>query len=232
MEGRGLPGWWVRHDPCRGDSAHFPGGHANFGAAHGITGPLLLLAQALRRGVEVDGHRDAIWTICDHLDTWRQDTDTGPWWPEHLTRRDLEHRRPHRPHDARPSWCYGTTGIARAGQLAGIALRHTSLQAFYEDALYRSLSDPAQLANVTDVGLCHGWAGIYQTASRAAADALDARLHRLLPALGDALLEHAQLDPAAAPGFLNGAAGTALALSTLATQQPPTNGWDACLLIN
>ena len=229
---RGLPGWWVRHDPRRGDSPHFPGGHANFGAAHGITGPLLLLAQALRRGVEVDGHRDAIRTICDHLDTWRQDTDTGPWWPEHLTRRDLEHRRPHRPHDARPSWCYGTTGIARAGQLAGIALRHTSLQAFYEDALHRALTDPAQLANVTDAGLCHGWAGIYQTASRAAADARDARLVQLLPALGDALLEHAQLTPAAISGFLNGAAGTALALSTLATQQPPTTGWDACLLTN
>ncbi len=51
--GRGLPGWWVPHDPRRGDSPHFPGGHGNLGAAHGITGPLLLLAQALRRGIEV-----------------------------------------------------------------------------------------------------------------------------------------------------------------------------------
>ncbi|WP_329142560.1 hypothetical protein OIU91_02880 [Streptomyces sp. NBC_01456] len=33
---RGLPGWWVRHDPARGDSPFFPGGHGNFGAAHGI----------------------------------------------------------------------------------------------------------------------------------------------------------------------------------------------------
>ncbi len=230
---RGLPGWWVRHDPRRGDSPHFPGGHANLGAAHGITGPLLLLAQALRRGIEVDGHRDAIRTICDHLDTWRQDTDTGPWWPEHLTRRDLEHRRPHRPHDARPSWCYGTTGIARAGQLAGIALRHAGLQAFYEDALHRALSDPAQLANVTDAGLCHGWAGIYQTASPRRR-----RRPRRTPSRAAARARETpssntrSFDPAAAPGFLNGAAGTALALSTLATQQPPTTGWDACLLIN
>lgn len=230
--GRGLPGWWVRHDPRRGHSPHFPGGHANFGAAHGITGPLLLLAQALRRGIEVPGHREAIQTICDHLDTWRQDTDTGPWWPEHLSRHDLEHRHPHRPHDTRPSWCYGTAGIARAGQLAGIALRDIGLQTFYEDALYRALSDPAQLANVTDTGLCHGWAGIYQTATRAAADVLDPRLRELLPTLGNALLDHTRLDPAAAPGLLNGAAGTALVLSTLATQQPPSTGWDACLLIN
>ncbi|MFF6955593.1 lanthionine synthetase LanC family protein [Streptomyces sp. NPDC008317] len=230
--GRGLPGWWVRHDPQRGHSPYFPGGHANLGAAHGITGPLLLLAQALRRGIEVPGHRDAIRTVCDHLDSWRQDTDTGPWWPEHLSRHDLERRRPHRFHDARPSWCYGTTGIARAGQLAGIALRDTSLQTFYEDALHRALSDPAQLANVTDTGLCHGWAGIYQTASRAATDSLDPRLTELLPTLGRALLDHARLGLTAAPGLLNGAAGTALALSALATQQPPSTGWDACLLIN
>lgn len=230
--GSGLPGWWVRHDPQRGHSPRFPGGHGNLGAAHGITGPLFLLAQALRRGIEVHGHREAIGTICDHLDTWRQDTDTGPRWPEHLSRRDLEHRRPHPPHDARPSWCYGTTGIARAGQLAGIALCDARLQALYEDALYQALSDPAQLAHVTDAGLCHGWAGIYQTATRAAADALDPRLRELLPTLGDTLLGHARPDTAAAPGFLNGAAGTALALSTLATQQPPSTGWDACLLIN
>ncbi|WP_328914767.1 MULTISPECIES: lanthionine synthetase C family protein [unclassified Streptomyces] len=230
--GRGLPGWWVGHDPHRNHSPHFPGGHGNLGAAHGITGPLLLLAQALRRGIEVHGHRNAIRTICDHLDTWRQDAETGPWWPEHLSRRDLEHRHPHRPDNARPSWCYGTTGIARAGQLAAIALCDTGLQAFYEDALYRALTDPAQLANVTDTGLCHGWAGIYQTATRAAADALDPRLRELLPTLGAALLDHTRLGPATAPGFLNGTAGTALALTTLATQQPPSTGWDACLLIN
>jgi hypothetical protein len=231
-EGRGLPGWWVRHDPRRGHSPHFPGGHANLGAAHGITGPLLLLAQALRHGIEVHGHREAIWTICEHLNAWRQDTVTGPWWPELLSRRDLDHRHPHRPHNSRPSWCYGTTGIARAGQLAGIALRDLGLQAFYEDALYRALSDPAQLANVADAGLCHGWAGIYQTATRAAADAVDPRLRELLPMLGNSLLDHIRLDPTAAPGLLTGSAGTALALSTLATQQPPSTGWDACLLIN
>ncbi|CAG6394091.1 lanthionine synthetase C family protein [Streptomyces cocklensis] len=228
----GLPGWWVAHDPRRGHSPRFPGGHANLGAAHGITGPLLLLAQALRHGIEVNGHRDAIRTICEHLDTWRRDTETGPWWPEHLSRRDLEQRHPHRPHAARPSWCYGTPGIARAGQLAGIALRDTDLQALYEDALYLALSDPAQLAKITDTGLCHGWAGIYQIAARAAADASDPRLRGLLPTLGDALLGHTRYEPTAAPGLLNGAAGTALALSTLATQQPPSTGWDACLLIN
>ncbi|MFI5480324.1 lanthionine synthetase C family protein [Streptomyces rubiginosohelvolus] len=231
-DGHGLPGWWVRHDPMRGESPHFPGGHGNFGAAHGIAGPLLLLAQAMRRGPTVHGHQDAMLTICAHLDAWCQHGDSGPWWPEYISRRDLDRRRPHKNTPARPSWCYGTTGIARAGQLAGIALRSPTLQKFYEDALYRALSDPAQLALVTDSGLCHGWAGIYQTAHRAAADALDPRLHTLAERLGDALITSGQPCSSSAPGLINGAADTALALTTCASQQAPSTGWDTCLLIN
>ncbi|WP_327368542.1 lanthionine synthetase C family protein [Streptomyces sp. NBC_01217] len=230
-DGRGLPGWWVRHDPARGESPHFPGGHGNFGAAHGITGPLLLLAQAMRRGITVSGHREAIWSICEHLDAWCQLSPSGPWWPEHISRRDLDLGRPHHDAPTRPSWCYGTTGIARAGQLAGLALRAPDVQAFYEDALYRALTDPEQLAHVTDSGLCHGWAGIYQTATRAAADARDPRLQTLPKRLGDTLAANAQPD-LPEPGLINGDAGTALALTTYASQQAPISGWDACLLIN
>ncbi|MCZ4603497.1 lanthionine synthetase C family protein [Streptomyces sp. Lzd4kr] len=231
-DGRGLPGWWVSHDPARGESPRFPAGHGNFGAAHGIAGPLLLLAQAMRRGITVDGHRGAMWTICEHLGDWCQHSPAGPWWPEHISRRDLDRGRPHHDAPARPSWCYGTTGIARAGQLAGLALRARDLQAFYEDALYRALTDPEQLARVTDTGLCHGWAGIYQTAVRAAADALDPRLRTLPKSLGVTLAAQAQPGVPAATGLINGDAGTALALTTFASQQAPITGWDACLLIN
>jgi hypothetical protein len=184
-------------------------------AAHGITGPLLLLAQTMRRGITVSGHREAIWSICEHLDTWCQLSPSGPWWPEHISRHDLDHGRPHHDAPTRPSWCYGTTGIARAGQLAGLALHAPDVQAFYEDALYRALTDPEQLARVTDPGLCHGWAGIYQTATRAAADALDPRLHTLPKVLGNTLAANAQ-PGLPEPGLINGDAGTAL----------------ACLLIN
>ncbi|GAA1192710.1 lanthionine synthetase C family protein [Streptomyces hebeiensis] len=230
--GRGLPGWWVRHDPARGQSPHFPGGHGNFGAAHGITGPLLLLAQAMRRGITVRGHREAMWAICEHLDAWSQHGPAGPWWPEHISRNDLDRGHPHHDAPTRPSWCYGTTGIARAGQLAGLVLRAPDVQAFHEDALYRALTDPKQLVQVTDTGLCHGWAGIYQTAVRAAADALDPRLRTLPTSLGDIFAAQAHPHTVPTTGLINGAAGTALALATFASPQAPTTGWDACLLIN
>ncbi|MEK8142386.1 hypothetical protein NKH18_07420 [Streptomyces sp. M10(2022)] len=168
-----------------------PGRPRQLGAAHGITGPLLLLAQALRRGITVNGHHEAMWTICEHLDVWCQLSPSGPWWPEHISRRDFGRGRPTTtPHAAE-------LVLRNHGHRTGRATRRArparpDLQAFYEDALYRALTDSEQLAHVTDSGLCHGWAGIYQTATRAAADALDHRLQTLPRRLGDTLAAHAQ----------------------------------------
>lgn len=228
--GRTLPGWWVSHDPHRGHSAHFPGGHANLGAAHGITGVLALLGQAARRGVTVAGHHEAIHTILTHLDTWQQESEDGPWWPEHLTLDALDSGQPHQSEAARPSWCYGTPGIARAGQIAAIAVGDLERQRVFENALHRCLSDPAQLERITDTSLCHGWAGLFQTTWRAAQDSDSPALLAHLPHLAQKLSGHAHA--AVDAGFLEGGAGAALALMTVQTDRRPRTRWDACLLID
>ncbi|MEU8911770.1 lanthionine synthetase C family protein [Streptomyces nigrescens] len=224
-----LPGWWVGHQPDLTPST-VSAGHANFGTAHGIAGPLLLLARALRQGVTVDGHEDAIDTILHWLDTWRQDGPAGPWWPEHLHLGELSAGVPAQRGPARPSWCYGTPGIARAGQLAALARRDPVRQHLYEEAMARCLADPDQLSKIADTGLCHGWAGVYQTAFRSAHDAATSALRAALPGLAAALTRHAH--PGTDPGLLQGDAGTALALTTAAHNAAPTSGWDACLLID
>ncbi len=85
---------------------------------------------------------------------------------------------------------------------------------------------------MTDAGICHGWAGIYQTAVRAAQDANDPRLPRLCHQVAASLVTHARPHSSNGTGLLDGATGTALALSTLVDGEPPANGWDACLLID
>ncbi|GAA0284423.1 lanthionine synthetase C family protein [Actinomadura nitritigenes] len=228
-----LPGWWVHHDPHgRAPTGHHIGGHANFGAAHGITGPLLLLSQAARRGITVDGQDAAIASIIDWFGRWQQDGEAGPWWPEYITRHDLRTGKPTQPGPARPSWCYGTPGIARAGQLAAIATADSVRQRFFEDALHACLADPAQTSTLTCAGLCHGWAGVFQTAWRAARDAITPMLAAVLPMLADRLVEHASAAGNAEPGLLDGSAGTVLALHTAASDAAPLSGWDACLLID
>ncbi|MGH3763107.1 lanthionine synthetase C family protein [Actinophytocola sp.] len=224
-----LPGWWVSRDPDI--TLPTPGGHANHGVAHGISGVLAFLGTALRLGVTVDGHSDAIATIYAHLDSWRHDDQPGPWWPEWITRDELHDGRSRQPGPFRPSWCYGTPGIARAQQIAAIATGDTARQRMVEHALAACLSDTDQLDGITDHGLCHGWAGLYLTAWRAAQDALTPEISHHLPQLAASLTRHADVSDQDDPGLLTGATGLALAAHTAARNTAPISGWDACLLI-
>jgi lantibiotic biosynthesis protein len=50
------------------------------------------------------------------------------------------------------------------------------------------LRDPAQLARIVDIGLCHGMAGLFQTAWRMAADTRTSDIAAELPRLSARLL--------------------------------------------
>lgn len=227
--GTDLPGWWTA-DPPSGHP-HVRGGHADHGMAHGISGPLALLALALRRGITVPGHTEAIDRICGWLDTWRQHHPAGPWWSERVTLADVRHGYPAQAGPARPSWCYGTPGLARAQQLAGLAAGDRTRQRAAEDALTRCLADSVQLARLGDPNLCHGWAGVAATAWYAAADAANPSLNEHLPRLLRAVIDHADdTDTDRLPGLIEGRAGVALTLHTIARAVP--SFWPTCLLIN
>jgi hypothetical protein len=136
------------------------------------------------------------------------------------------------PSPRRPSWCYGTPGLARAQQLAALALGDPRRQRHAEDALAECIADEAQLAQLGDASLCHGWAGLVQTTRRVATDAgPDSALATLLPHLHTRFEQHLHgQQPPTCNGLLEGAAGIALTRYATATT-PPTVQWDACLLI-
>ncbi|WP_219419630.1 lanthionine synthetase C family protein [Pseudonocardia nigra] len=166
-----LPGWWCGVGPSGEDSPAFPGGHANLGMAHGIAGPLSLLSLAISANIVVDGHTAAIRHICDWLDHHRQPGPAGAWWPQWITLDEHRAGRVTQPGPLRPSWCYGTPGLARAQQLAAIALGDRARKHMAQNALADCLADPAQRGRIHDAGLCHGLAGLLHTAHRVAADA-------------------------------------------------------------
>jgi lantibiotic biosynthesis protein len=197
-------------------------------------GPLALLSATMRRGTNVSGHGDAIHTICAWLDHWRQESAGQAWWPEVIDRH--EHRTgtaslagPHR-----PSWCYGTPGIARAQQLAAIAVGDPTRRHHAEQALTGCLTDDRQLTQLATAGLCHGWAGLVHTARRAATDANTSDLVTAAAAAGARMQQHLhQHGTPADHSLLEGTTGIALATvgSSPATTpaQPP---WDTCMLVS
>lgn len=242
--GEDLPGWWTATGPSGSPDERFPGGHANTGMAHGIGGVLALLALAARKGTATDGQHRALRTILTWLDRWQEETGRGPTWPYWITRSELRTGRPAASKLRRPSWCYGTAGLARAQQLAALATGATERQITAEKALAAALTDPDQLGATTDNGLCHGLAGLTHLAVRTAADAHPSTVGRLRAAIPGLLAAICPVDDdleraatalvsgtGAGPGLLDGAAGTALALLAADTAAPPRSAWDSCLLI-
>ncbi|MGW0937767.1 lanthionine synthetase C family protein [Streptomyces sp. NPDC002666] len=213
-DGRMLPGWWSAAAP---DGMEMAGGHGNNGMAHGIAGPLAVLSLALRAGLSVPGQEEAIGTFAIWLD--RHGTH---YWS---TADHLDVDQPPVAEPARQTWCYGRPGIARAQQLAALALNDPARRQAAEDTVETILTDPQQLTRITDSTLCHGWAGLLTLTRAVAADSPDpARftpivqdLHRRLAADWEHLPK---------PGFLEGRAGAQLALHDTGTA-----GWTRALLL-
>ncbi|MEV0530077.1 lanthionine synthetase C family protein [Streptomyces sp. NPDC050439] len=235
VDGYQVPGWWAaagqRDQPESGAMAR---GHVNFGIAHGVSGPLALLALAHRAGCTVDGQHQAMAEVIEHLTTWAHPLKTrGNGWPEHLSLEAYEGGPVPGAAPGRPSWCYGTPGIGRALQLAALALHDEAARRLAEDTVLQAITDPRQLAHLTDTSLCHGWAGLLLTAHWIACDASTPAIRSGLPVLQSHLsarLEQHEIPENA--GLLTGPAGVLLALHTLNPSRPVQPGWETCLLLN
>ncbi|ABD13347.1 hypothetical protein Francci3_3997 [Frankia casuarinae] len=177
----------------------------------------------LSDGIKVDGQTEAITRICWWLDAWEQQKPGGgSWWPQIVTLTDLDRGTTSQLGPLRPSWCYGTPGIARSQQLAARALHEPARQRRAETAFLDCLNDPTQLSRLTDRSLCHGTGGLLATARNIAADALTP-ISLTQPQL---LHQPAAAEDDEPPGFLVGSAG-----ADLATTATTTTSWDACLLL-
>ncbi|GAA2345127.1 lanthionine synthetase C family protein [Streptomyces kunmingensis] len=235
VDGHQVPGWWAATGPSgTPETGRFAHGHANFGIAHGIAGPLALLALAHRAGHTVDGQEQALAEGIAHLTAWAQPlTGHGVGWPGILPLNAYRRGPVPGTEPARPSWCYGTPGIARALQLAGLALHDADARRLAEHTVLGTVTDSRQLAQLADPSLCHGWAGLLLTADRIASDAIAPDLTGELPALrthlSNHMVQHAIPESA---GLLSGNAGVLLTLHTLSTNRPSIPGWETCLLLN
>lgn len=246
--GHTVPGWWTADPILLSEPDGIPGGHFNAGLAHGIPGPLALLSLAHRAGVRVPGQERAIRTIAEWL-IGRRDPD-GIGWPNIVPlAAELAAAAGGRPEltEARTGWCYGTPGVARALQLAALALKEAEWNRLAVAAVAAVCDRPDPERASGDPTLCHGLAGLTAIVSLMAREPGGEELAARTPALADALAhaadpDHPYLWPAAAPvgpavvhrpGFLDGAAGAALALRGATAPDAPRGEltWQAALLL-
>lgn len=236
MPGQGRPGWWLPADQHPSATAIHPSGAATTGLAHGIAGPLSLLAAAHTAGHSVPGQPEAIRHAARWLLHW-QEPGPARTWPPHVTGNELDQDTAVPEPGRRDAWCYGTPGISRALTLTAHALAEEEFRVAAHQALAALATRRPQTWDAEGPSLCHGHAGILQCATdhpiladQAAAEvtaAFDPR-HRS----GFQHLHHST--PADDPGLLTGVSGLALALAdhgNLPAPATPTR-WDSVLLLS
>jgi hypothetical protein len=231
--GESLPGWWSGTGPASTPDLAWPTGHLNLGMAHGIAGILALLSGAMRAGIQVDGHAKAIGKLCAAFDRYGQGSIASPWWPAMISLSEYSNGSANSERQARPSWCYGAAGQARAQQLAGLALGDQERMRVAERALAGCVLDRQVTGLLTDASLCHGWAGLVQAIWRATSDALDpGPLQAALRTARRGMEDHlARAGPPASAGLLEGTSGIQLAQNDLPRSGSEPPSWDACLLL-
>jgi hypothetical protein len=254
VHGMSLPGWYVLPDEDPGTMPPLSPGMST-GLAHGIAGPLSLLATAWQAGVTVPGHEQAVHRIAEWLQARLLRNGYGCYWPSTISlHEEITGLADTPPTHRIGSWCWGSPGIARALQLAGRALGRPEWERTAVDVL-RSLFDrPEQGLELPDAALCHGLGGLLVTTDLIARDSGDPELAAGASRTAEAMV--ALFDPEARygyrhvlpaqqgslvpdrPGFLNGAAGVALALREYADQgpgdrqEPGALSWTALLMLD
>ncbi|MFJ9944233.1 lanthionine synthetase LanC family protein [Streptomyces erythrochromogenes] len=238
------PGWWQPGGRLPGPAAGHPEGAAVTGTAHGIAGPLALLALAETTGPAMEGRRTAVRAAADWLVTV-QENDS---WPPRATAAAPRPAPASGPGTAlgtgpgtgvgsgrRDAWCYGAPGIARALALASTALGDPAYARLADLALTALAERPGTAWDTDGAGLCHGSAGVLVCALRAGHRSLAESAARRTLCLASGPWPGSPGFPDAAGsglGLLGGAAGTALALAQYAGLLPPSSRvpWD-CLLL-
>ncbi len=234
-----VPGWYTPPTRLMDDAARtrFPAGNLNCGLAHGLPGPLAVLALASAASA-VPRWRDAVADAAAWLVAQRSDDDWGANWPIAVPPGETSVRC----EASRAAWCYGSPGVARALWLAGTALEDEALTGLAVEAMAAVYRRPVRVRHIDSPAFCHGVAGLLQITLRFGhdsglplfADAAVALTGQLLDAYEpDSLLGFRGVEPDGTqvdqPGLLDGAAGVALVLLAAATGTAP--GWDRMFLL-
>ncbi|MDE2365435.1 MAG: lanthionine synthetase C family protein [Betaproteobacteria bacterium] len=244
-ETEGVPHWYTPHRLLQGEgmAEHYPEGNLNCGLAHGIPGPLAVMALGLEAGLPVEGLKEAVTRTARWLVRHRSGDSYGVNWPTVVPYSADGNVDPRQLDSSRAGWCYGTPGVARSLWLAGRALGDKPLQQVAVEGMEAVYRRPVEERRIDSPTFCHGVAGLLQVTLRFAhdtglpvfTDAATALTEQLLSSYDpERALGFCSVEPGGnlvdQPGLLDGAPGVALVLLAASSDVEPA--WDRLFLLS
>ena len=244
-ETEGIPHWYTPYHLLAGEgmAEHYPEGNLNCGLAHGIPGPLAVMALGLEAGLPVEGLKEAVARTAQWLVRHQSRDQYGINWPTVVPYCPGGKVEQNQLDSSRAGWCYGAPGVARSLWLAGRALGDDDIQQLAVQGMEAVYRRPVEERRIDSPTFCHGVAGLLQVTLRFAHDTSLPVFTEAASELTEQLL--AMYDPERAlgfcsiepggnlvdqPGLLDGAPGVALVLLAASSNVEPT--WDRLFLLS
>lgn len=158
-----LPRFYIKSEnQMRDDEKRdFPNGNLNFGLAHGMIGPMILLAKAYKRGYEVHNQLNTIYSIYSLYKEFMLEDKGVMHWPTQLSIEKYLNREKRDDYRIRrASWCYGTAGISRGLYLVGKYINDEEIKKIGERSLCGLLNLEFDEYSLNSPIVCHGYAGL------------------------------------------------------------------------
>lgn len=139
----------------------FPNGNLNFGLAHGMIGPMLIMAKSYSRGIVVHNQLNTIYSIYEQYKEFMSEKKGVMYWPTQLSVEKFVHKEKIDDYRIRrASWCYGTAGISRALYLSGKYINDNNMKELGRISLNNLAKLEFKEYSLISPIICHGYSGL------------------------------------------------------------------------
>lgn len=240
-----LPGWSILSNTSADNAKTELSGKLSNGMAHGIAGPLSILALSVLQNIYVDGIEASISKIADWLISFSYTKNDSIIINTHIDF-DTTSGITNSNNDLKCGWCNGSPGIARAIFLAGKAIKNDVYTNFSISVFDSICTLPIDSLNLYSPTFCHGFSGLLHLYQLMYADTQKSTYRDFSISLTDKILleydfnsifgfkntvkdvlgDFCRINTA---GLLEGSVGVALTL--LALNNPIKTNWNKLFLV-
>lgn len=130
----------------------------NLGLSHGIPGILLVLVNAYKLGIRIEGQLDTIRKLSDLIKKCIvTKSKNGQYWKSSLTLNEYISNILTEEEKYRDAWCYGSPGVSFSILVTGMFLNDNQLKDIAIDNMKIALE---RKRNVNSMTFCHGLSGL------------------------------------------------------------------------